>query len=105
VRDRPAPRTRFFAAFPGGAAGAGIALSGRMSQKTVQLVMGRLLTDEDLRRQFAERPHETLMELCRQGYELTVDELDALIRSDPEVWPAMARRIHPRLQRCKLRSA
>ena len=76
-----------------------------MSQKTVQLVMGRLLTDEDLRLRFAERPRETLMELREQGHELTTDEMDALVRSDPEVWPLMARRIHPRLQRCRLRSA
>jgi hypothetical protein len=74
-----------------------------MSQKTVQLVMGRLLTDEDLRLRFLERPFETLVELREQGYDLTADEIDALVRSDSEVWPSMARRIHPRLQRCSLR--
>ena len=76
-----------------------------MSQKTVQLVIGWLLTDEDLRLRFAERPLETLTEVREQGYELTGDEIDALVRSDPGVWPSMARRIHPRLQRCSLRSA
>ena len=74
-----------------------------MSQKTVQLVMGRLLTDEDLRRRFVERSFETLVELQEQGYDLSADEIDALVRSDPDVWPSMARRIHPRLQRCSLR--
>jgi hypothetical protein len=77
--------------------------STRMSQKTVQFVIGWLLTDEDLRRRFVERPRETLDEVRRQGYELTMDELDALARSDPAAWPSMARRIHPRLQRCPLR--
>ncbi|PYQ73257.1 MAG: hypothetical protein DMG04_14715 [Acidobacteria bacterium] len=76
-----------------------------MSQKTVQLVMGRLLTDEDLRLRFVERPRETLVDLRDQGYELTADEIDALVRSDPGAWPSMARRIHPRLQRCSLRHA
>ena len=76
-----------------------------MSQKTVQLVMGRLLTDEDLRLRFVERPRETLVELRDQGYELTGDEIEALVRSDPGVWPSMVRRIHPRLQRCSLRQA
>jgi hypothetical protein len=75
-----------------------------MSQKTVQLVMGRLLTDEELRGHFVQRPLETLAELRAQGFELTDDEIDALAESDPEMWPAMARRIHPRLQRCSLRS-
>jgi len=74
-----------------------------MSQKTVQLVIGWLLTDEDLRRRFVERPRETLDEVRGQGYELTLEELDALARSDPAAWPSMARRIHPRLQRCTLR--
>ena len=75
-----------------------------MSQKTVQLVIGWLLTDEELRLRFVERPRETLAELQAQGYELTTNEVDALSRSDPGLWPAMARRIHPRLRRCSLRS-
>ena len=75
-----------------------------MSQKTVQFVIGWLLTDEELRRRFIERPRETLAEVREQGYELTPDEQDALARSEPAAWPSMARRIHPRLQRCSLRS-
>ncbi len=74
-----------------------------MSQKTVQLVIGWLLTDEDLRRRFVERPRETLAEVRDQGYELSMDELDALARSAPSEWPSMALRIHPRLRRCPLR--
>jgi len=65
--------------------------------------MGRLLTDEDLRLCFVERSFETLIELREQGYDLSADEIDALVRSDPDVWPSMARRIHPRLQRRSLR--
>ena len=64
--------------------------------------MGRLLTDEDLRLRFVERSFETLVELQEQGYDLSADEIDALVRSDPGMWPSMARRIHPRLQRCSL---
>jgi hypothetical protein len=73
-----------------------------MSHKTVQFVIGCLLTDEELRRRFVERPRETLAEINEQGYELTCDELDALARSAPAAWPSMARHIHPRLQRCRL---
>lgn len=75
-----------------------------MSQKTVQLVIGWLLTDDELRRQFVERPRETLGELRDKGYALTPDEVDALARSEPGAWPLMARHIHPRLQRCSLKS-
>jgi hypothetical protein len=74
-----------------------------MSQKTVQFVIGWLLTDEDLRRRFVEQPRETLAEIREQGYEMTIDELDALARSAPPAWPRMAQHIHPRLQRCRLR--
>jgi len=66
-------------------------------------VMGRLLTDEDLRLRFVERSFETLTELQEEGYDLSEDEIDALVRSDPEVWLSMARRIHSRLQRHSLR--
>ncbi len=85
--------------------GVQLAFEPSMSQKTVQFVMGWLLTDEDLRLRFRERPRETLTELREQGYELTADEIDALARSDPELWPLMAQRIHPRLRRCSLRSS
>ncbi len=74
-----------------------------MSQKTVQLVLGRLLTDEELRSHFVDKPFETLTELKEQGFELTRDEIDAIVESDPGIWPLMATRIHPRLQRCSLR--
>jgi hypothetical protein len=75
-----------------------------MSQKTVQLVIGRLLTDEDLRVSFVERPVDTLTELREQGFELTGDEIDALAQTDARTWSLLASRIHPRLQRCSLRS-
>jgi hypothetical protein len=75
-----------------------------MSQKTVQLIIGRLLTDEDLRACFVERPRDTLSELRQQGFDLSDDEIDALARSDARAWPRMASRIHPRLQRSSMRS-
>jgi hypothetical protein len=73
-----------------------------MSQKTVQLVIGRLLTDEDLRTQFVALPWQTLAALRERGFDLTIDEIEALAQTDIDIWPAMAGQIHPRLQRCKL---
>jgi hypothetical protein len=74
-----------------------------VSHKTVQLVIGWLLTDEELRRRFIDRPRETLTELREQGYELTAAELEALLLCDPTMWAATAQRIHPHLQRVSLR--
>ncbi len=74
-----------------------------MSQKTVHLVIARLVTDEDLRVQFLDDPAGTLNAFRDQGYELTRDEMDALIQTDRGLWAYAAGRLHPRLQRCSIR--
>jgi hypothetical protein len=75
-----------------------------MAQKTVQLIIGRLLTDEDLRQEFLDQPRETLAALREQGFELTQWEVDGLIQTDPELWAAVAPLIDPRLQRCSFKT-
>ena len=74
-----------------------------MSQKTVQLVIAKLLTDEEVRHQFLNDPIGTLAEFRDHGFELTSDEIDALLQTDRSLWASAAARIHPRLQRCGLR--
>jgi len=76
-----------------------------MSQKTVQLLIGQIVTDEELRRRFVEQPLETLTTLRDQGLELTACEIEALIDTDHQLWNATADRIHPRLQRCSFRTS
>ena len=73
-----------------------------MSQRTVQLLIGQIVTDEDLRRQFIAAPEETLAAVRAQGLELTRLEIQALIDTEPSVWEMAARTIHPRLQRRSL---
>src|SRR5262249_18811928 len=68
-----------------------------MAQKVVQLIIGRLLTDEELRLEFLANPRETLDALRDQGYDLTHWEMDALMQTDPELWDAVAPRTDPRL--------
>src|SRR5204863_9998984 len=75
---------------------------GTMSQKTVQLLIGRIVTDEELRLRFVRQPLETLTALREQGFELTASEIDAVVETDREVWNAGAARIHASLQRCSL---
>jgi hypothetical protein len=70
-------------------------------QRTVQLVIGLILTDEELRSDFLERPTETLNALRERGFELTNTELDALERTDRRLWVA-AEWIDDRLQRIRL---
>ena len=74
-----------------------------MSQRTVERVVGRLITDEEFRVQFIRRPQQTLAALVEQGWELTAIEVDALVQTDIKLWSDSARRINPRLQRSSLK--
>jgi hypothetical protein len=50
------------------------------------MVIDKLLTDENLRFQFALDPIETVAELILRGFTLTRDEIDLLCRTDAGVW-------------------
>jgi hypothetical protein len=75
-----------------------------MSQRNVEILIGRLLTDEELRTQFLHAPFETLTALAEQGLELTRGEIDALVQTDVQLWGRVAAKLPSRLQRCSLRS-
>jgi hypothetical protein len=75
-----------------------------MSQRNVELLIGRLLTDEEMRRQFMRTPARAIEEFCRKGWELTQGEIDALIATEATMWAELASRIPSRLQRCSLRT-
>jgi len=74
-----------------------------MSQKTVQLMIGRLVTDEEYRLRFLSDPLGALNRLRDQGVELTRQEIEALVRTDRTLWTDAAERIDPHLQQCSLR--
>lgn len=76
-----------------------------MSQRNVELLIGRLLTDEELRRRFTHAPAETLNDYLAQGWELTRGEMDALVETDVRFWSVGATRLPSRLQRSSLRQA
>jgi hypothetical protein len=73
-----------------------------MAQKNVQLIIGRILTDEEFRSDFLERPIATLASLRERGFELTNLEMDALARTDARLWRSGAEWIDARIQRCRL---
>jgi hypothetical protein len=75
-----------------------------MSQKTVQLLIGQIITDEEMRLRFVRQPLETLTELREHGFDLTTSEIEALVETDRQLWNSTAARIHPRLQRCNIRA-
>jgi hypothetical protein len=75
-----------------------------VSHRTIERVIGRLLTDEELRLKFTRSPRQTVAELREQGWELSRFEVDALLAIDVRLWSDVAARIDPRLQRCSLKA-
>lgn len=74
-----------------------------MSQKCVELIFGRLATDEELRREFRRDPLGTLGKLAACGVELTKAERDALLATNGALFERLAETIDPRLQKASLR--
>jgi hypothetical protein len=70
-----------------------------MSQRTIEIVVGRLLTDEGFRARFLEAPEATLQDVIDRGYELGRCEIAALVSTDRRLWAAAADALDPRLQK------
>jgi hypothetical protein len=74
-----------------------------MTQKSVEIVIGRLATDEALRAAFIRDPRRTLRQLDEAGLELSPVEIDALLSTPVDLFDALANLVHPRLQKAHLR--
>jgi hypothetical protein len=66
-----------------------------MPQDAVSFVIHALLTDQNLRDRFAMSPMEVLVDLhLSADIELTLDELEALVRASRDVWCPTRRLAH-----------
>jgi hypothetical protein len=70
-----------------------------MSQKSVEILLGKLVTDEEVRHRFRADP---LGVLRQAGLELTAIETEALRSVDPKALDRLARSLDPRLQKAAL---
>ena len=70
-----------------------------MAQRNVELLIGRLVTDEAFRALFLRDPATTLAQFVERGYELTPPEIAALKAIDSSLWTRTAQQIDPRLQK------
>ena len=75
-----------------------------MTQRCIEIVIGRLVTDEDFRSTFLSDPHRALGELLERGTHLSHAEIAALIAIDSALWERVAAEIDPRLQKASLKS-
>jgi hypothetical protein len=75
-----------------------------MAQRDVEHVIGRLVTDEDFRREFLGDPAGTLQGLIERGVGLNRAELAAIVATPRTVWTELAESLDPRLQKASLKS-
>lgn len=73
-----------------------------MSQKSVEILLGKLVTDEELRHRFREDPSKVLEMQRQAGLELTAVEREALRSVDPWELDRLARSLDSRLQKASL---
>jgi hypothetical protein len=76
-----------------------------VAQRIVEMVIGRLVTDEHFRIEFLNDPVRALLGLSDRGQELTRTEIAALVATDPGLWIRAAELIDPRLQKASLTNA
>jgi hypothetical protein len=74
-----------------------------MSQRNVERVLGKLITDEEFLGRFLESPQRTLSDLAAAGWELTSVEVAALAALDRGTLRSLPSRIDPRIRRASLR--
>jgi hypothetical protein len=75
-----------------------------VTQRVIEAVIGRLITDEAFRTAFLNDPQKTLAGLIERGMHLTHAEITALVTTDSELWEHAADRVSPRLQKSDLNS-
>ena len=75
-----------------------------LSHRVIEMLIGRLIADEQFRAEFLNDPQKTLADLCERGLELSKTEIAALISTDPTLWERIADAIDPRLQKASLKN-
>jgi hypothetical protein len=75
-----------------------------VAQRVIELLIGRLITDEEFRSEFLKDPEKTLAELSDHGLDLSRTEVAALVNTDPMLWVRTADAIDPRLQKASFKN-
>ena len=75
-----------------------------MTQRSIEMVIGRLVTDEEFRETFLRNPHQALGDLLEQWTHLSAAEIAALVATDSTLWLEVAEHIDQRLQKASLKA-
>jgi hypothetical protein len=76
-----------------------------VSQRSIEVVVGRLVTDEAFRDAFLRDPQRTLEAVVESGLALTDLEVRAVIGTQAALWSSVADALDPRLQKASLARA
>jgi hypothetical protein len=71
-------------------------------QRSIEIIIGRLITDEEFRRAFQRDPRATLDTAADWGLALSPLEIRALLATDLALWDRVADQLDGRLQRVSL---
>lgn len=74
-------------------------------QRSIEILIGRLVTDEDFRREFQQDPDATLRRASEWGLALSDFEKRALVATDCTLWDRIADEVDGRLQKASLKNA
>jgi hypothetical protein len=75
-----------------------------LAHRIIEMLIGRLITDEQFRTEFLQNPESTLAMLSEVGLELSRTEIAALLNTDPTLWARAAEDLDPRLQKASLKN-
>ena len=75
-----------------------------MTQKSVEMVIGKLASDEELRAAFRRDRMAAIRALQLQGLELTPLEIGSLARLDVDAFDQLAGTLDPRLKKVSLKT-
>ena len=74
-----------------------------MTERFIEQVIGRLVTDEEFRREFAADRIGACASLPQRGLPMTAEETAAILATDLTLWERAAEELDPRLQRASLK--
>ena len=70
----------------------------------IELLIGRLVTDEDFRRAFQDDPRQALNDAAGWGLALSAVEVSAMLATDQRLWERIAVELDSRLQKASFRT-
>jgi len=74
-------------------------------QRHIELLIGRLVTDEDFRDAFQRDPQQALADAAAWGLALSAIEVSALLETDRTLWERIALELDSRLQKASFKTS